>query len=140
MEVRGDERNDAADQIIERAKYEAVGGLLEYPDRWLVAIVRSASALRGRSKRDRLFGMTKLFGYKLTQITRVILNRLDGDARKSTLDAVFNDKEHLGVAAKLFRDQLFAGEEDAHTRERAPYLANEELDRVLAQQWFTTNR
>jgi len=134
LDVRDSERKDAADQIVERVRYEAASGRLERSEHWLLAVIKSAAVMQERSKLDRLFGMTKLFGNKLTGLMKVIINELTGDVRQKTLDLIFKDQGNVGIAAALFKDQLFASEKQKHEKERLFYLTDNELEDVKVQQ------
>lgn len=134
FDVRGSERKDAADQVLEKVQFEAESKSLPKSERWLVAIIRSHRIMQERSKRDRLFGMTRLLDYKLVKLTRVIAEGTAGKARKNLLNEIFNNNDHIGVAAALLRDQLFANEKPEHEKEERLFLTEAELENVKSQQ------
>lgn len=130
LDIRSEQRFDAADQIIGRATYQANSGLLKNAERWLIAIVQQADALKERTKKDGLFGFTNLFGIKLRSFARAVFKGLDGEPRAQTITEIFAQKEQLSVAAELLRDQVHASKKADYEKSREFYLTDKELSDV----------
>jgi energy-coupling factor transporter ATP-binding protein EcfA2 len=134
LDIRGEQRTDAADQIIGRAAHEVTSGKLDWADRWITAVVQQAGALEERSKKDRLFGFTKMFGISLKAFARAVFKGLEGEPRKTAISEIFDKPEYLCVAAELLRDQFHASKKSGYERDEKYYLTDEELKEVSANQ------
>lgn len=130
LEIRGEQRKDAADQIIGRATHDVDSANLDFPERWIIAIVQQANTLEERSAKDRVFGLTTLFDVNIKAFARAVFKRLTGKQRQEVIATIFNNSENLNVAAKLLRDQFRASKKSGHEKDEMYYLTDEELKEV----------
>lgn len=134
LDIRGDQRTDAADQIIGRATHEATFKKLAFPGRWIVAAVRQSEVLEGRSKKDRVFGFSNLFEHNLKALARAVFKELSGNDREQTISQIFDDPKHLCIAASLLRDQFQASKKTGYEKDERFFLADKELEKAVEMQ------
>lgn len=121
-------------QLIERALYELKADKLEHSDRWLTAVIASATALEKASKLDRFFGFDRLFDIHLKSLSRNAAKNLSGELRFSTLSRIFVDCDNLSVSADLLRDQFHAAIKDEYEKSKGMFPIGSELDQFAKTQ------
>jgi hypothetical protein len=134
LEFRGEQRRDAADQILGLAAHSLTLSALPYADRWLAAIARQAAAMESRSKKDSLFGFSRLFEANFRVFARLVFKALSGTERDTALLAIFREKEIIGPASNLIRDQFHAAQKTDFERDEKFYLSDSELNDAVAAQ------
>jgi hypothetical protein len=134
LEFRSVQRRDTADQVIARASHALSNGNLDHAGRWITAIVEQADAMEGGSKRDSLFGFTKLFEINLAGFARLVFKSISGPERKAALTAIFKQKSTICPAATLIRGQYHAANKEGYDKEEKLYLSDEELKEFISSQ------
>jgi KAP family P-loop domain len=134
LEFRSTQRRDTADQIIGRASHAVSNGSLYHAGRWIAAIAQQAEAMEERSKKDALFGFTKLFDINLKAFARLVFKSISGSEREDALTAIFKQRNTLCPAANLIRDQYHAAKKEGYERGEKFYLSDVEFADLVADQ------
>lgn len=127
LELHGEQKQDSADQIVNRTYHLLNSGSLLAPNNWLIAMCALSGTLERFSKSTG-WGFEKEFKRGLHRIFIAHFKKEIGETRDETIDRIFGDKKLISVSADFLRAQMSASTKDDYEKKEHLAISESELE------------